>query len=164
MGGLVMVSVAVRRLHDHGNSCRGNHLIGADLQAQWFSPSCSWWGAWQWASSTSGFTSSRKRHWAYLDHLNPQSQPPSGKLLLTVPCFLIVPLPVSPRGPFPLKPPSWGNSHCIILFTCFPAGVQPHLRFRSWVEEGTSCKEEVWPPVGFHSSGPEYLKLSLFIL
>ena len=37
----VRVSIAVKRHHDQGNSFRGQHLIGAGLQVQRFSPSSS---------------------------------------------------------------------------------------------------------------------------
>jgi hypothetical protein len=33
----------VKRHHDHSNSYKGKHLIGADLQVQRFSPLSSWW-------------------------------------------------------------------------------------------------------------------------
>ena len=36
-----MVSIAVKRHHDQGNSYKGKHLIGAGLQVQRFSPSSS---------------------------------------------------------------------------------------------------------------------------
>ena len=35
---LVRVSIAVKRHHDHGNSYRGKHVIGAGLQFHTFSP------------------------------------------------------------------------------------------------------------------------------
>jgi hypothetical protein len=35
---LVRVSIAVKRHHDQGNSYKGQHLIGAVLQVQRFSP------------------------------------------------------------------------------------------------------------------------------
>ena len=44
---LVRVSVAMKRHHDHGNSHKGKHLIGAGLQFQRFSPLLSWQEAWQ---------------------------------------------------------------------------------------------------------------------
>ena len=65
------VFIAVKRLHDHNNSYKGKHLIGAGLQLQRFSPLSSWQEAWQRAgrhgagegaqSSTSGSAGSRKR-------------------------------------------------------------------------------------------------------
>ena len=39
---LARVSMAVNRHHDQGNSYEGQHLIGAGLQAQRFSPLSSW--------------------------------------------------------------------------------------------------------------------------
>jgi len=39
--------VAVKRYHDQGNSYKGHHLIGADLQFQMSSPLSSWWETWQ---------------------------------------------------------------------------------------------------------------------
>ena len=44
---LVRVSIALKRHHDQGNSYKGQHLIGADLQVQRFSPLTSRWKAWQ---------------------------------------------------------------------------------------------------------------------
>ena len=35
--------IAVKSPHDHGNSYKGKHFIGADLQVQRFSPLSSWW-------------------------------------------------------------------------------------------------------------------------
>jgi hypothetical protein len=40
---LVRVSIAVNRHHDQGNSYKGQHLIGAGLQVQRFSPLSSRW-------------------------------------------------------------------------------------------------------------------------
>jgi hypothetical protein len=39
--------MAVKGQHDHSNSNKGKHLIGAGLQFQRFSPLSFWWGAWQ---------------------------------------------------------------------------------------------------------------------
>jgi hypothetical protein len=44
---LVRISIAVKRHHDQGNSYKGQHLIGAGLQVQRFSPLSSRWEAWQ---------------------------------------------------------------------------------------------------------------------
>jgi hypothetical protein len=41
------VSIPVIRHHDQGNSCKGQHLIGAGLQVQRFIPLSSRWEAWQ---------------------------------------------------------------------------------------------------------------------
>jgi hypothetical protein len=43
---LVGVSIAVKRHHDQGNSYKRQHLIGAGLPFQRFSPSSSRWEAW----------------------------------------------------------------------------------------------------------------------
>ena len=40
---LVRVSIAEKRHHDQGNSYKGQHLIGAGLQVQGFSPLSSRW-------------------------------------------------------------------------------------------------------------------------
>jgi hypothetical protein len=40
---LVRVFIAVKRHHDQGNSYKGQHLIGAGLQVQGFSPLSSRW-------------------------------------------------------------------------------------------------------------------------
>jgi hypothetical protein len=42
-----MVSIAIRRQHDQGNSYKGQHLVGVDLQVQRFSPLSSWGEVWQ---------------------------------------------------------------------------------------------------------------------
>jgi hypothetical protein len=39
---VVRVSIAEERHHDQGNSYKGQHLIGADLKVQRFSPLSSW--------------------------------------------------------------------------------------------------------------------------
>jgi hypothetical protein len=39
--------IAVKRHHDQGNFYKGQYLVGAGLQFQRFSPSSSWWEAWQ---------------------------------------------------------------------------------------------------------------------
>jgi hypothetical protein len=44
---LVRVSIAVKRHHEQGNSYKQQHLIGAGLQVQRFSPLSSWKEAWQ---------------------------------------------------------------------------------------------------------------------
>jgi hypothetical protein len=36
----------VNRHHDHGNSDKGKHFIGAGLQFQRFGPLSSWWEVW----------------------------------------------------------------------------------------------------------------------
>jgi hypothetical protein len=41
------VSIAVERHHDQGNSYKGQHLVGAGLKVQRFSPLSSWQEAWQ---------------------------------------------------------------------------------------------------------------------
>lgn len=84
---LLTVSIAVKRRHD---SYKGNHLTGAGLQFQRFSPLSSWsetcWhgvrqGAGEVAeSSTSGSTGSRggaqaDRHWSGLSFWNPKAHP-----------------------------------------------------------------------------------------
>jgi hypothetical protein len=38
MCALIKVSIAVKRCHDQGNPYKGQHLIGAGLQVQRFSP------------------------------------------------------------------------------------------------------------------------------
>ena len=43
--------IAVKRHHDHSNSYKGKHLVGAGLQFQRLSPLSSWWKAWQPAGS-----------------------------------------------------------------------------------------------------------------
>jgi hypothetical protein len=65
----------VKRHHDHDNSYKGKHLIGAGLQFQRFSPLSSWQEAWQDAgrhgaeeeaeSSTSGSKDSPKKTCLY---------------------------------------------------------------------------------------------------
>ena len=54
---LVGVSITVMRHHDHRNSYKEKHLIGADLQFQRFSPLMLWREAWQHAGRK-GFESS----------------------------------------------------------------------------------------------------------
>jgi hypothetical protein len=64
-------SFTVKRYHDHGNSSKEKHLIGAGLHFQWFSPLSAWreecqhtgrHGAGKGAgSSRSGSTGIRKR-------------------------------------------------------------------------------------------------------
>jgi hypothetical protein len=65
-------SIAVKRHHDHGNSCKRRYLIGSGLQLQKFIPLSSWRGSW-WhigkhsagevaESSTSG-SAGRERQW-----------------------------------------------------------------------------------------------------
>ena len=44
---LVRVSIAVKRYHDQGNTCKGEHLTGVGLQFYRFSPLSSWWEVWQ---------------------------------------------------------------------------------------------------------------------
>ena len=44
---LVRVSIAVKRYHDQVNFYKGQHLIGAGLPLQKFSPLSSWQEAWQ---------------------------------------------------------------------------------------------------------------------
>ena len=44
---LVRVSIAVKRHCEQGNVPKEQHLIGAGLQLQRFSPLSSWWEAWQ---------------------------------------------------------------------------------------------------------------------
>ena len=61
------VSIAVERHYDHGNSYKGNHLVGAGLRVWWLSPLSSWWHAGRHGgeetaeSSTSGSTGGNKR-------------------------------------------------------------------------------------------------------
>ena len=40
---LIRVSIAVKRHHDQGDSYKGQHLVGAGLQVQSFSPLSSRW-------------------------------------------------------------------------------------------------------------------------
>ena len=65
-----LVRVAVKGYHDQVISYRGQHLIGAGLQVQTFSPVSLLWGAWQCVGrqgargaegSTSGSAGSKKR-------------------------------------------------------------------------------------------------------
>ena len=44
---LVRVSIAVKRQHEQGDSCKEQHLIGAGLLVQRFIPLSSWREAWQ---------------------------------------------------------------------------------------------------------------------
>jgi|UPI00001F6546 hypothetical protein len=46
--------ITVKRHHDHSNSYKGKHLIGAGLQFQRFSPLSSWREAWQHAGRQGG--------------------------------------------------------------------------------------------------------------
>ena len=39
--------IVVKRQHDQGNYCKGQHLIGAGLQIQRFNPLSSWQETWQ---------------------------------------------------------------------------------------------------------------------
>jgi hypothetical protein len=47
LGVCLRVSIALKRHHDQSNSYKGQYLIGAGLQVQWFSPLSSWLEAWQ---------------------------------------------------------------------------------------------------------------------
>jgi hypothetical protein len=93
-----LVSIAMKRHHDHGKSYKEKYLIGTGLQVQRFSPLLSWWVAWQHAgrhgagegaeSSTSRLAGSRTKHWAWLGllkcqgphlviHFLPKATPPN---------------------------------------------------------------------------------------
>jgi hypothetical protein len=81
-GVLVKVSIAANRHHDQGNSYKEQHLIGAGLQVQRFSPLSSRQGAWQRPgrhgagggaeSSTDLICRQRGGNWMQLGHLRPQ--------------------------------------------------------------------------------------------
>ena len=81
-GVLGRVFIAVKRHHDHSNSYKGKHLIGAGLQFQRFSPLSSWQATWQCAGrhgagevaeNSSLGRQQEERHWAWLGLLKPRS-------------------------------------------------------------------------------------------
>ena len=94
----------MKRHHDHSNSYKGKHLIGADLQFQRFSPLSSRWEAWQHAGkhgsqraeiSTSWSIGSSRRlsHWPDLSIYDLKVHPhPSDMLPPARPHLLIVPV------------------------------------------------------------------------
>jgi len=77
----------MNRCHEHSNSYKRKHLIGAVLQFQRFSPLSPWQEAWQHAGRYGAQEELRaplpnlqvagrsERHWAWLEHLKLQSPP-----------------------------------------------------------------------------------------
>jgi hypothetical protein len=71
---LDMVSIAVKRHHDQGNSYKEQHLIGDGLQVQRFSP-LSWQEAWQHADrrGAAGSMAARRQAWCCRKHGSAQT-------------------------------------------------------------------------------------------
>ena len=131
---LDMVSIAVKRHHDQGNSYKEQHLIGAGLQFQRFSSSSSRQEAWQCLgrhgtgerakSSTSWSKVARRKGYLSSRQLGRGSQSPptkwhisSNKVTPTPirPHLLIVPLP----GPILFKPPHIYNMSYINTYVTY---------------------------------------------
>ena len=139
---LVRVSIAVKRHHDHGNSYKGKHFIGAGLWFQRFSPLSSWQEAW-WHVSRHGAGKApcwefyiwirRKKmtHWTWLEPLDlklssSDTLPPVTHFLQqhhtysntatprnsATPCVLVGPYSFKPPQS-PLCSPSWPRAHAV---------------------------------------------------
>ena len=108
--------IAVKNHHDHSNSYKEKHLIGAGLQFQRFSPLSSWWEAWQRAGRHGAEElrtlhldpQTARRDCVHSEHRRPQSPLHSDALPPIRPHLLIVPLPMGQT--FKCASP-WGHSY-----------------------------------------------------